>query len=179
MVLYLCVLIVFSLHQESLKLILAMNPSPGWFYYSWYQSRLEEAQYYLKITPTFCRWESCSPYKDYSSLLRWQANIFVHIPLWNCINEGMKWFLVCYRYFVIYVLILLFVILVELLGLAYASFLFMRIIWLFMFTHRNLLVKSPLGGCWWKPHYMGMLVKSPWWGWFIRFWQVHWLSLER
>jgi hypothetical protein len=36
-----------------------------------------------------------SPYKDYNSLLRWQANIFVHIPLWNCINEGMKWFLVC------------------------------------------------------------------------------------
>jgi hypothetical protein len=31
MVLYLCVLIVFSLHRESLKLILAMNPSPRWF----------------------------------------------------------------------------------------------------------------------------------------------------
>jgi hypothetical protein len=41
---------------------------------------------------------------------------------------------------------------VELLGLAYASFLFMRIILLFMFTCRNMLVKSPLGG---------MLVKSP------------------
>jgi hypothetical protein len=34
---------------------------------------------------------------------------------------------------------------VELLGLAYVSFLFMRIILLFMFTCRNLLVKSPLG----------------------------------
>jgi hypothetical protein len=44
------------------------------------------------------------------------------------------------------------VILVELLGLAYASFLFMRIILLFMFTCRNLLVKSSLGG---------MLVKIP------------------
>jgi hypothetical protein len=31
MVLYLCVLIVFSLHRESLKLILATNPSPRWF----------------------------------------------------------------------------------------------------------------------------------------------------
>jgi hypothetical protein len=31
MVLYLCVLIVFSLHRESLKLILAMIPSPRWF----------------------------------------------------------------------------------------------------------------------------------------------------
>jgi hypothetical protein len=39
------------------------------------------------------------------------------------------------------------VILVGLLGLAYASFLFMIIILLFMFTSRNLLVKSPLGGC--------------------------------
>jgi hypothetical protein len=38
------------------------------------------------------------------------------------------------------------VILVELLGLVYASFLFMRIILLFMFTCRNLLVKSPLYG---------------------------------
>jgi hypothetical protein len=49
-------------------------------------------------------------------------------------------------YFVIYGLIFLFVILVELLG-AYASFLFMRIILLIMFTCRNLLVKSPVGGC--------------------------------
>jgi hypothetical protein len=31
MVLYLCALIVFSLHRESLKLILAMNPSVRWF----------------------------------------------------------------------------------------------------------------------------------------------------
>jgi hypothetical protein len=29
--LYLCVLIVFSLHRESLKLILAMNPFLRWF----------------------------------------------------------------------------------------------------------------------------------------------------
>jgi hypothetical protein len=49
----------------------------------------------------------------------------------------------------------LFVILVELLGLAYASFLFMRIIWLFMFICKNLLAKV---------HYMGMIVKSPRWG---------------
>jgi hypothetical protein len=37
----------------------------------------------------------------------------------------------------------------------HASFLFMRIILLFMFTYRNLLVKSPLGG---------MLVKSQLYG---------------
>jgi hypothetical protein len=34
MILYLCVLIVFSLRWESLKLILAMNPFPRWFYHS-------------------------------------------------------------------------------------------------------------------------------------------------
>jgi hypothetical protein len=33
-VLYLCVLIVFSLHRESLKLILATDPLPRWFYHS-------------------------------------------------------------------------------------------------------------------------------------------------
>jgi hypothetical protein len=49
--------------------------------------------------------------------------------------------------FFIYGLILLFVVLVGLLGLVHASFLFMRIILLFMFTCRNLLVKSQLGGC--------------------------------
>jgi hypothetical protein len=31
MILYLCVLIVFSLRRESLKLTLAMNPFPRWF----------------------------------------------------------------------------------------------------------------------------------------------------
>jgi hypothetical protein len=31
MVLYLCVLIVFSLRRESLKLILATDPLPRWF----------------------------------------------------------------------------------------------------------------------------------------------------
>jgi hypothetical protein len=32
---------VFSLRRESLKLILAANPSPRWFCHSWYQSKLE------------------------------------------------------------------------------------------------------------------------------------------
>jgi hypothetical protein len=36
MVLYLCVLIVFSIHQKSLKLILATDPLPRWFCHSWY-----------------------------------------------------------------------------------------------------------------------------------------------
>jgi hypothetical protein len=35
----------------------------------------------------------------------------------------------------------------ELLGSVYASFLFMKFIWLFILTCRNLLVKSSLGGC--------------------------------
>jgi hypothetical protein len=52
---------------------------------------------------------------------------------------------VCY-FFCCFELIFLFDF-VELLGPAYASFLFMEIIWLFMSTCRNLLVKSPLGGC--------------------------------
>jgi hypothetical protein len=39
MVLYLCVLIVFSLHRESLKLILTMNTSPRWFYHTTPASR--------------------------------------------------------------------------------------------------------------------------------------------
>jgi hypothetical protein len=41
MVLYLCVLIVFLLHRESLKLILATDPLLRWFCHSWYQSKLE------------------------------------------------------------------------------------------------------------------------------------------
>jgi hypothetical protein len=57
--------------------------------------------------------------------------------------------------FYCYGLILLFMVLVGLLVLVYASFLIMRIILLFMFICRNLLVKSLLGG---------MLVKSPLYG---------------
>jgi hypothetical protein len=34
MVLYLCVLIVFSLRRESLKFILATDPLPRWFYHN-------------------------------------------------------------------------------------------------------------------------------------------------
>jgi hypothetical protein len=37
-----------------------------------------------------------SPYKDYNSVFRWQTNIFVHMPLWNCFTEGMMWFLECW-----------------------------------------------------------------------------------
>jgi hypothetical protein len=35
MVLYLCVLIMFSLHRESLKLILTTDPLPRWFCHRW------------------------------------------------------------------------------------------------------------------------------------------------
>jgi hypothetical protein len=55
-------------------------------------------------------------------------------------------FLECSTYFIVDDLILLFVAFVELLGNMYDSFLFMNIILLFMFTCRNLLVKSPPGG---------------------------------
>jgi hypothetical protein len=58
----------------------------------------------------------------------------------------MWWFLECSSYFLVDNLILLFVALIELLGIVYASFLFMDIILLFMLMCRNLLVKSPLGG---------------------------------
>jgi hypothetical protein len=58
----------------------------------------------------------------------------------------MLWFLRVFNLFFVDDLILLFVAFVELLGTMYASFLFLDIILLFMFTCRNLLVKSPLGG---------------------------------
>jgi hypothetical protein len=87
-----------------------------------------------------------SPYKDYSSLLRWQANCVYILQLRNCINEGMLWFLECLSYFLVDDLILLFVVSIDLLGTVHASFLFMDIILLFMLMCRNLLVKSPLGG---------------------------------
>jgi hypothetical protein len=86
-----------------------------------------------------------SPYKDYSSLLRWQTKCVYILQLRNCVNDGMFWFLECSSYFLFGDLILLFVTLIELLGTVYASFLFMDIILLFMITCRNLLVKSPLG----------------------------------
>jgi hypothetical protein len=57
----------------------------------------------------------------------------------------------CSTYFVVDDLILLFVAFIELLGTVYASFLFVDIILLFMFTCSNLLVKSPLGGWFQKP----------------------------
>jgi hypothetical protein len=44
------------------------------------------------------------------------------MPLQNCINEGMSWFLECSTYFVIDDFILLFVAFVELLGLVTAFF---------------------------------------------------------
>jgi hypothetical protein len=53
-------------------------------------------------------------------------------------------FLECSTYFVLDDLILLFVAFVELLEIVYASF-------LFILTCRNMLVKSPLGGCFEKP----------------------------
>jgi hypothetical protein len=39
------------------------------------------------------------------------------LQLWNCVNEGMLWFLECSSYFLVDDLTLLFVVLMELLGL--------------------------------------------------------------
>jgi hypothetical protein len=80
-----------------------------------------------------------SSYKDYSSLLTWQANCVYILQLWNCANEYMLWFLECSSYFVVDDLILLFVTFVELLGLAYTFFSVYEIIWLFVLSCRTLM----------------------------------------
>jgi hypothetical protein len=144
----------FSLHRESTDL------DPGrWTPHFWggsittgirARSGLNTYSKHLKITTTLCRWGSLSLYKDYSSLLRWQANIFIHIPLRNCINEGMQWFGVLV-FFLVYEIILLVMVLVELLGLVYASF----CLWKFGCL---CLV------CWTLSGYES--TNGPWWGWF-------------
>jgi hypothetical protein len=73
---------------------LSMNPLPE-VVLSQLVIRVSLRQHSRYLTNTLCQWGSLSPYKDCSSLLRWQTNIFVHIPLRNCINEGMWWFFVC------------------------------------------------------------------------------------
>jgi hypothetical protein len=63
---------------------------------------------HLKIANTFSA-RTPSPYMDYSSLLRWQANCVYILQLWNYINEGMLWFLEWPSYFLVDDLILMFV----------------------------------------------------------------------
>jgi hypothetical protein len=63
---------------------------------------------YLKIATTFLV-RTPSPYKEYSSLLRWQANSVYILQLRNCVNKGMLWFFKCSSYFLVDDLILLFV----------------------------------------------------------------------
>jgi hypothetical protein len=122
------------------------TPPIGGFVIVGYQSKLEATHQYLKIITTLSRWVSLSPYKDYS-LLRWQANCVYILQLWNCVNEGMLWFLrvldlfCCWwPYFVVCGFC-------RTIRNCVCFFLFMEIILLFTFTCRNLLVKSPLG--WW------------------------------
>jgi hypothetical protein len=62
----------------------------------------------LKITTTFSVMTP-SPYRDYSSLLRLQANCVYILQLLNCVNESILWFLECSSYFLVDDLILLFV----------------------------------------------------------------------
>jgi hypothetical protein len=56
------------------------------------RSGLNTHSKHLKISTTFMV-RTLSPYKDNSSLLRWQANCVYILQLWNCVNEGMLWFL--------------------------------------------------------------------------------------
>jgi hypothetical protein len=118
------------------------------------RSGLNTHSKHLKITTTFML-RTLSPYMDYSSLLRWQANCVYILQLQNCVNEGMLWFLECSSYFLVDDLILLFVDLIELLGLTYAFFSIYEIICLFVLSCRTLM---------WNVH-VGDEVKCPWWGW--------------
>jgi hypothetical protein len=58
-----------------------------------------------------------SPYKDHSSLLRWQANMCSYCNYGITLMKVCCDFLECSTYFVVDGLILLFVALIELLGL--------------------------------------------------------------
>jgi hypothetical protein len=80
------------------------------------RSGLNTNSKHLKIATTFTVSTLCL-YKDYSNLLRWQANCVYILQQWNCVNDGMLWFLECSSYFLVDDLILLFVALIELLGL--------------------------------------------------------------
>jgi hypothetical protein len=133
------------------------NPSPRWFCHSLVSEKSWcNTLRYLKITNTLCRWRLLSPYKDYSSLLRWQANIFVHIPLRNYINEDMRWFW-CVS------LLLLFMNLFGCLCLCRTirtcvCFLFLfGISWLFVLSCRTLMWNAHVLGMKWNAHMMGMM----------------------
>jgi hypothetical protein len=75
------VLIVFSLHQELLKLILVGEPSPqGGSVTAGVRARLvlNKHSRHLKFAKTFTV-SMLNPYKNYSSLLSWQANMCSYI----------------------------------------------------------------------------------------------------
>jgi hypothetical protein len=100
-----------------------------WFCYSWYQSQIgaKHTLKHLKITTTLCWWGSLSPYKEYNSLLRWQANLFGIASTKVCGDLDVLVF------FLVYEIIWLFLVLVELLGILYDSCLFMKV-WLFVLS---------------------------------------------
>jgi hypothetical protein len=104
---------------------------------------------HLKIATTLT--VRTSPYKDYSSLLRWQANCIYILQLRNCINKGMLWFLECSSYFLVDDLILLFVALIELLWTVYASFSIYGYYFVVYAYVYKLVMKSPLGRWFEKP----------------------------
>jgi hypothetical protein len=80
-----------------------------------------------------------SSYKDYSSVFRWKLTYVSFMQLRICFIEGMLWFLECWSYFVVDDIILLFVVLIELLGLVDAFFYCLwSLIWLFVFSYTTL-----------------------------------------
>jgi hypothetical protein len=100
-----------------------------WFCYSWYLSQIgaKHTLKHLKITTTLCWWGSLSPYKEYNSLLRWQANLFGIASMKVCSDLDVLVF------FLVYEIIWMFLVLVELLGILYDSCLFMKV-WLFVLS---------------------------------------------
>jgi hypothetical protein len=89
MVLYFCVLIVFSLRCESLKLILDDEPLPKDILSQLVtRASLRQHIHVPKNHNYALSGGSFSPHRDYSSFLRWQANIF---SIWCRGRWGNLW----------------------------------------------------------------------------------------
>jgi hypothetical protein len=97
MVLYFCVLIVFSLHQESLNQILLDESLPeGVPSQLVIRASLRQHIEVPKNHNYALSVRIVSPHKDYSSFLRWQANIFVHNTSSELCWQMYVVILVCY-----------------------------------------------------------------------------------
>jgi hypothetical protein len=116
-----CAVFVYSRFVENPPIwFWEINPSfLRWFYHSWYQSKIRVKHTWKHQKLQLRCWRGMlSPYKDYNSLLKWQANLFFSfMQLRIYADKGIRWFLVCWPYFIIDGIILLFVALIELLEL--------------------------------------------------------------